>query len=71
MLQVHALRDQKVASGIVKRLASKGYPAFLVASGGPTSIYRVFVGRYRERDEAERVAARLTTEEQFKPWITR
>jgi cell division protein FtsN len=71
VLQVHALRDAKVANGIVQRLARKGYPAFLVESGAPTSMYRVFVGRYKERDEAERVAARLKKEEQFNPWITR
>lgn len=71
VLQVHALRDQKVANSIVQRLVRKGYPAFLVASSGPSSMYRVFVGRYNDRDEAERVAARLTKDEQFKPWITR
>jgi cell division septation protein DedD len=71
VLQVHALRDVKVANGIVQRLSRKGYPAFLVESGAPTSMYRVFVGRYKERDEAERVAARLKKEEQFNPWITR
>jgi DedD protein len=71
VLQVHALRDAKVANSIVQRLSKKGYPAFLVASGGPTSMYRVFVGRYKERDEAQRVADRLQKEEQFKPWITR
>ena len=71
VLQVHALRDAKVANGIVQRLSKKGYPAFLVASGAPTSMYRVFVGRYKDRAEAERVAERLQKEEQFKPWITR
>jgi cell division septation protein DedD len=71
VLQVHALRDAKVANGIVQRLSRKGYPAFLVASNGPTSMYRVFVGRYKDRSEAERVAERLKKEEQFNPWITR
>ena len=71
VLQVHALRDAKVANSIVQRLVKKGYPAFLVASGGPSSMYRVFVGRYKDRDEAERVAQRLKKDEQFNPWITR
>jgi cell division septation protein DedD len=71
VLQVHALRDAKVANAIVQRLTKKGYPAFLVASGAPTSMYRVFVGRYKDRDEAERVAQRLKKDEQFNPWITR
>jgi cell division septation protein DedD len=71
VLQVHALRDAKVANSIVQRLSRKGYPAYVVASGAPASMYRVFVGRYNDRDEAERVAARLKKEEQFNPWITR
>lgn len=71
VVQVHALRDRGVANGIVQRLARKGYPAFLVASGPPAGIYRVHVGRYKDRAEAERIVERLKKEEQFKPWITR
>lgn len=71
VLQVHALRDAKVASSIVQRLSKKGYPAYLVASGGPAGIYRVFVGKYKDREDAQRVADRLKREEQFAPWITR
>jgi cell division septation protein DedD len=71
IVQVHALRDRTVASGIVQRLAAKGYPAFLVAAGPPTGSYKVQVGRFKNRDEAQRVVERLTKEEQFNPWITR
>jgi len=57
---------------MVKRLAGKGYPAYVVApaSGAPT-VYRVRVGKYKDRREADTVAARLQKEEQFKPWIVR
>jgi hypothetical protein len=34
-------------------------------------MFRVRVGKFQQRAEAERVAARLQREEQFKPWITR
>jgi len=71
VIQVHALRDRTAAAGIVRRLASKGYPAFLVAAGPPTDTYKVQVGRYKDRDEAMRVIDRLKKEEQFNPWITR
>jgi len=71
VIQVHALRDRTTAAGIVRRLASKGYPAFLVAAGPPTGTYKVQVGRYKDRDEATRVIDRLKKEEQFNPWITR
>jgi cell division protein FtsN len=33
--------------------------------------YRVRVGKFKTKREAEAVAARLQKEEQFKPWITR
>jgi cell division septation protein DedD len=71
VVQVHALRDRTVASGIVQRLVNKGYPAFLVAAGPPTGTYKVQVGRFKEKDEAQRAVERLKKEEQFNPWITR
>lgn len=71
VVQVHALRDRRAANGIVQRLASKGYPAFLVAGGPSAGIFRVHVGRFKQRTEAERTVERLKKEERFDPWITR
>jgi hypothetical protein len=34
-------------------------------------MFRVRVGHFRTRRDAEPVFARLQKEEQFKPWITR
>lgn len=71
-IQVAALRLREEADAIVKRLASKGYPAYVVAPAkGSPSMYRVRVGKYKERREADTVAARLQKEEQFKPWVVR
>ena len=39
-------------------------------SSGPR-VFRVRVGKYEDRKEAETIAKRLEKEEQFKPWITR
>ena len=67
------LRDRSAATSIVQRLAAKGYPAFLVnppAGAGP-AFYKVQVGRYDDRGEAEQVSRRLEKEEQFQPWISR
>ena len=71
-IQVAALRERAEADTIVKRLAAKGYPAYVVtpAQGAP-SVFRVRVGKFNERREADSVAARLQKEEQFKPWIVR
>ena len=71
VVQVHALRDRRVADGIVQRLVKKGYPAVLVAGDAPAGIYRVQVGRYKDRDDAVKAVERLKKEEQFNPWITR
>lgn len=71
-IQVAALKEASEADAIVKRLASKGYPAYVVspAKGAPV-MYRVRVGKYKDRREADTVAARLEKEEQFKPWVVR
>ena len=71
-IQVAALREPDEADAIVKRLAAKGYPAYVVkpAKGQP-SVYRVRVGKFTDRHEADTTAARLQKEEQFKPWIVR
>jgi hypothetical protein len=71
VIQIHVLRDRDAAAAIVRRLASKGYPAFLVASGPPAGSYKVQVGRYKDRGDAAKVIDRLKKEEQFNPWITR
>jgi cell division septation protein DedD len=71
-IQVAALRERGEADVIVKRLAGKGYPAYVVApTSGAPSVYRVRVGKFKDRHEADTVAARLQKEEQFKPWVVR
>jgi cell division septation protein DedD len=72
-VQVIATRDRQVASSVVQRLAGKGYPAFLVnpVAGAAQPFYKVHVGRYNDRNEAEQVSLRIKKEEQFQSWITR
>jgi SPOR domain len=72
-VQVIATRDRAVAGSVVKRLAAKGYPAFIVnpSAGSAPSWYKVHVGRYNDRGEAEKVSLRIKKEEQFQSWITR
>ena len=72
-VQVVSLRDRGAANQIVQRLQGRNYPAFLVApsAGTPTQLYKVQVGKYKDRAEAERIQARLKKEEQFDPWIVR
>ena len=57
---------------MAQRLGGKGYPAFVLEpKAGAPVIYRVQVGRYNDRREAEQIARRLEKEEQFKPWVQR
>lgn len=71
-VQLVALRERSEAEAIVSRLVGKGYPAYLlVPSPGKPPVYRVQVGRFKSRGDAERTASRLKKEEQFSPWVTR
>ena len=71
-IQVAALRERAEADTIVKRLAGKGYPAYVLAPAkGAPSVYRVRVGKFKDRREADAMASRLQKEEQFKPWVVR
>jgi cell division septation protein DedD len=70
VVQVHALKDRAAATKIAQGLAAKGYPAFVLdPEPGSPAIYRVQVGRYGDRREAEQVAHRLEKDEQYKPII--
>jgi cell division septation protein DedD len=73
VVQIAALRDRQTANAIVERLSGKGYPAFLVSptAGAPAPVFKVQVGRYADKEQAEQIRRRLEKEEQFKPWISR
>lgn len=71
-VQVAALNVRSEADAIAKKLALKGYAAYVqTPSDGTPSVYRVRIGTFKTRREAETVAARLQKEEQYKPWVTR
>ncbi|MDE3153945.1 MAG: SPOR domain-containing protein [Acidobacteriota bacterium] len=71
-VQVAALRDRREAESVARRLLHKGYKAYVVSPvGGRPAVFRVRVGKFKTRREAQIVATRLRKEEKFKPWITR
>ena len=71
-IQVAALRQRAEAESVARGLTTKGYPAFVMnPDAGAPAVFRVRVGKFKDRREAESVAARLQKEEQFKPWIVR
>ncbi len=71
-LQVTALKERNEAEAVAKRLAAKGYAAYVMTpANGTPRYYRVRIGKFSTRREAEDVATKLLREEQIKPWITR
>ena len=72
-VQVGALRSEQPAREIAKQLRAKNYPAIVVLpdSDAPIPWFRVQVGPYPDRTEADRVKQRLETEEQFAAFVTR
>ncbi|HXG88693.1 MAG TPA: SPOR domain-containing protein [Vicinamibacterales bacterium] len=71
-IQLAALSQRDEAQGIARRLTGKGYPAYVLApDAGAPAVFRVRVGKFKDRREAETVKTRLEKEEQFKPWIVR
>jgi cell division septation protein DedD len=71
-IQVAALSKRAEADGVASSLTSKGYPAYVInPDAGAPAVFRVRVGKFKDRREAESVKTRLEKEEQFKPWIVR
>ena len=70
-VQVNALQNRTAATEIVKSLIKKGYPAYLeLPPRGTPVIYRIRVGRYSDRRDAEQAAKRLK-EDNFSPDVRR
>lgn len=71
VIQVLVSSEEDKARDILDRLRENGFRAFLspVADGGRT-LYRVRVGPFEEKAEAERVAERLRRTFDLETWIT-
>jgi cell division septation protein DedD len=72
-VQVAAPRDRASATAIAKRLVARGYAAYVVepiAGSAAPAYYRVRVGPFKSRGEADEARRRLEKEEQFKPFVT-
>ena len=71
VVQVTALRNNDEARTVAAELVAKGYPARVIdpTSGTPGAVYRVRLGPYADRREADAVRERLETEEQLTPFV--
>jgi len=71
VVQVMSVPQRAEADAVRQSLVAKGYPSFVSATPDAKPRYRVRVGKYATRKEAEAVAARLEKVEKFrKPWVT-
>jgi cell division septation protein DedD len=71
VIQVFFSSDQQKAQSLVAQLANGGYPAYLspVEVGGET-MYRVRLGPYEQRADAEEAAGRVRRNFKLDTWIT-
>ena len=70
-LQVAALRTKQDAQALVNILKTRGYPVFIVtpeSAHGGDNLYRVQVGPFRARAEADKAHDKLV-QEGFKPFV--
>jgi len=71
-VHVAAVNARNDADAIAKRFNSKGYSAYVeVPPNGTGTVFRVRIGTFKTKREAETIAAKLQKEEQIKPWVTR
>lgn len=70
-VQVAAVRQRGEADPFVKRLSAKGYDVYVEAPKGSQKMFRVRIGSFKTRREAQALANKLQKEEKLKPWVTR
>ncbi len=72
-VQVIATRDSAAARELAGRLRKKGYAAGVEASHGADGKpqYKVRVGNYADRAPAEKLAARIRSQEKMGAWIVK
>ena len=73
VVQIGAYKDRATAERVVSTLKRQQFTAFVLAptAGSPTATFRVRVGPFSERREAENIAGRLQREHQYTPFVTR
>jgi cell division septation protein DedD len=69
-VQVESLSSKDQAETRRRGLAGAGFTAAVVPGSGPKgAVYRVRVGPYATREEADRTAAKLAAKAKVKPWV--
>lgn len=67
-IQLGAFKDKKSADKLDEQLRNKGYDSFVLAVRN--DLYRVRVGSYANKQEAQVVVARMKKTDQLNPFVT-
>jgi DedD protein len=71
-VQVGAFKTRNEADALARRLSGRGYAVYVMQpTNDGKNVFRVRVGNYASADEAQRVSAKLTSQEKLKPWVIR
>ena len=72
-IQVMAITDRAKAFSVRDNLKNRGYAAYVVTSTGPDDkvTYKVRIGRFATREEAQKVSQQVKEREKLDTWITR
>jgi cell division septation protein DedD len=73
-VQIAAVTRREEADAIVTRLKSRGYEAYVFVPAGAErrNVFRVRVGSFKDKREADALAQRLQREDsRYQPWVTR
>jgi DedD protein len=69
-VQALSVGSEKEARGRLDRLSAHGFAGTVSSAAGRSGkIYRVRIGPFGSREEAEKVAVRLKSKEKLKPWV--
>jgi len=73
VVQIVVTRKKSEADSYVRRLRAKGYEAAVVVSegGDRSTVYRVRVGSFAAKSDAEALARRIGAVGKNQPWVTR
>jgi len=69
-VQIIATSKKEVANKEKRKLERKGYNVFLITdTKGKSTIYKVRIGTFNTKAQANKIAAKISKEYKIKPWV--
>ena len=70
-IQVAALKERSRPTASPSGSSRRAIDAYVAEPAPGTAMFRVRVGHFSDKSEAEKIKNRLAKEEKFRPWVTR